>query len=593
MKLKSILAGAFSLMLMASCSDANEPVPDNPGTTSGDNFLAVRISNSLDSRAEDGDFEYGTQAEATITKLRFYFFKDGEPANVGGTGQQNFADVTVTIGQPSAPEEGKQPGNIENTANVEVPLYCADGKTFDKTSVNQIVVIANPDKAQLPTGNSVSLSTLKALAPNYSMETTNAGDFVMTNSVYASSAGNTVCEVPVSAGNFIEKKDNQISGEVTPVDVYIERVVAKVRANFAWNGMTTIAGITLNGQTGLTAVKLTEKQENGDLKAITVDGKDLYAIFTGWNVIGLTDKSYLFKQITPGWSFTPTWSWNVLTNHRSHWAINPEDVNISDATSWGTLSTSYGNDGAMYIQENAADHSNATTGEKASQNTIAVFGAVLATLGEDNVPTPVTLVKFNNGYRVKADAINELYSSMSGKPYIATETQNQYTDDIRPYIDFKEITETVAGNEETKVYLQLTAAAENITFYKEIEGKNDENVNAADNIYSKEEVNAKLKALGSVEVANNGMTYYSYPINHLGTTGADGKNYGAKGIVRNHLYDIKITQVYGPGNFVFNPSTPSVSVVSHSFGIKANINVLSWKVVLNDNVILDWGSAKP
>lgn len=594
MKLKSILAGALGLVLMASCSDANEPVPDGPGTAGSENFLLVKITNSLDSRA-DGDFEYGTEAEASINKLRFYFFKDGVAANVAGNGDQNFADVAVSIGTPTAPAEGESYGNIENTKTVEVPLFCSDKKNFDKTSVNQIVVIANPEQAKLPTDKSVALATLKGAVENYSIASVAAGNFVMTNSVYASD-NSEVCEVAVTENNFIEKKNGQaVSNEnATPVVVYIERVVAKVRVDFAWNNMSTEANITLNGQSGLTAVKLTEKVEGSDPKPIKVNDKDVYAIFTGWNVIGVTNQSYLFKHITPGWSFNPTWTWNEPSKFRSHWAINPDNTGISDATTWGDLKTVYGNDGAVYIQENAADHSNATSGEKTSQNTIAVFGAVLATLGENNVPTPLTLVKFGNEYLLEADAINKMYDNLTEKPYIAVQNaQHQYTNDIIQFLAFKEVSEGADDAQVIKVYLQLTEEAYNnnsLNFYKVIEGKTDENVNSADNIYSHDEINAKLKDLGAVNVAKNGMTYYTYPIKHLGKE-SDGKNYGQYGIVRNHLYDIQLKQVYGPGNFVFNPTTKDVSVVQHSFFINAQINVLSWRVVLNE-AILDWSSAR-
>ncbi len=51
-------------------------------------------------------------------------------------------------------------------------------------------------------------------------------------------------------------------------------------------------GVTFNGKTH-TAVAL----KDAEGKSLTVGGKQVYALFTGWSITGRADKSYLFKKI--------------------------------------------------------------------------------------------------------------------------------------------------------------------------------------------------------------------------------------------------------------------------------------------------------
>lgn len=85
------------------------------------------------------------------------------------------------------------------------------------------------------------------------------------------------------------------------------------------------------------------------------------------------------------------------------------------------------------------------------------------------------------------------------------------------------------------------------------------------------------------------MTYYYFPIQHLGHMGKDGKNYGKNGVVRNHIYDSTITKLYGLGTPVYNPDEtiyPEKPEDNDSY-IAAQIKILSWRLV-NNNVELEW-----
>ena len=89
-------------------------------------------------------------------------------------------------------------------------------------------------------------------------------------------------------------------------------------------------------------------------------------------------------------------------------------------------------------------------------------------------------------------------------------------------------------------------------------------------------------ALGTetAQVRKKGMTYYYMPISHLGTDNSIAKY----GIVRNHLYDINVTDMSGFGSPVYDPTEtiiPTVPDENKSY-VAAKINVLQWRVVQQD-----------
>ena len=79
------------------------------------------------------------------------------------------------------------------------------------------------------------------------------------------------------------------------------------------------------------------------------------------------------------------------------------------------------------------------------------------------------------------------------------------------------------------------------------------------------------------------MTYYFTSIKHkIGTEEA------RDGVVRNHYYKVKITGITGLGTPVFDPSINIVpeEVVDDNSYVAAQINVLSWAVVAQQDVVL-------
>ena len=104
-------------------------------------------------------------------------------------------------------------------------------------------------------------------------------------------------------------------------------------------------------------------------------------------------------------------------------------------------------------------------------------------------------------------------------------------------------------------------------------------------VLSKETVNEMLNSVRPAKIWMQGGYYYM-DIKHLAATAG---KVGEFGLVRNHLYDIIIDGITGLGTPVYDPEkiiTPEKTDSDESF-IAARINVLAWRVVADDDVILE------
>ena len=92
-------------------------------------------------------------------------------------------------------------------------------------------------------------------------------------------------------------------------------------------------------------------------------------------------------------------------------------------------------------------------------------------------------------------------------------------------------------------------------------------------------VNSSLKAYHAL-VWTNGKCYYTTTIQHLGASGIP-----KYGVVRNHVYQVNITDIEGMGTPVYDPDndeiTPTVPKDENTY-LAARVNVLAWKVVASD-----------
>ena len=547
MKLSRFLVGTLACTLFAACSN-EENSAINSGQEEGQlSYVAVNIvnANPTGSRVEGGEYENGEGNENTITKARFYLFDaSGNPYTVttneapGAVAATNYVDITTLENQ------GKDEPNVES---IKKGVLVFKGTTTELPT--SIVAVLNPPATL--TG-SKSLSDLQTAIADYSSTTS----FVMSNSVYASEGTEVV------ATDIVGKvAQSQPDAEANPVDIYVERVLAKVRVTFS-------------------------NADKENQYKVSEDGEPaVYAKILGWAVTRTADKSNLLKDIDPAWDdMTLGFTWNDEPFHRSYWATTPatvtlekksQDEIINDqkpTTPEGATNISV----PRYCQENT----------KADEHTEVVVVAQL--VNEEGNPNPIYKY-FGEEHDSEEDILTLIANKYNNVYYTRTEgtslpgggTEYEYESFITPDNIHFEATTPETGGEDYEAIAQLDDdALDGVTIYIEnpdYTGSNEKYIELAD---AKATINEEL-AKNPAQIATEGYVYYYTPIKHLGTTTGSTGEYG---VVRNHIYDVTITDIKGYGTPIFDPDKDidTTHPSNEEVYIAARINVLSWRVVSSD-----------
>ena len=585
--LSSVLASAL-MLTVASCSSedvAGDDAQIGKGTTS---FLAVNIENvgsapayvgsapaSRSYKQGDGTYENGTEAESKINKVRFYFFNgDGTPyllvkKDPSQAESVNYLDMSVLQHDDN---------NDQTVETMTDAVLVIEGNT--KTVPASVIAVINPDVLEnttLHNGKSMTISELRTSATGSKFYDTTNG-FVMSNSVYES-AGQDICSTPV-ANNVFSTSDKALSN---PVDIYVERVNAKVNAKIDKDYKRT--GETENAWTQNEEGKYQIKV--GSIDVITYDETanaaptkttyPVYAVVQGWQLADANGKAELCKQINTSWyagelGINP---WTTRDYHRSFWSesvpfnsgavtganrpVNPSFNDINMPLSDGFAAT------PVYTLPNTPDA--VVKNPKTSDNDLTklIVAAKLVYKDADNSYKTAQVCQYRGLTYLGEDAVKK--QIVGGfKQYLKKTATGGYQSIEASDITFK----TVPGSSVVKDYEVVATLASNVGELYVKDGETYKTV-------SKDNVNAALAKEEAQVRSTDGATYYYTPIKHLGDAG----KLGEYGIVRNHSYQVTIQNIKGFGTPVYNPDQkidPMIPSDENTY-LAASIKVLSWRVV--------------
>lgn len=548
--LYSMLMAAGTL---ASCSNDDATTTDvQNGGYNPTSYVSVNIVSTPESgtRAADANYVDGTANENKVSSVRFYFFDAaGNAVAVKKGSTVNYYNWT----NPTVADGTETTGPVEKKLDAVLLIDTKEGDALPA----QMVAVVNPE-ATLPS-TSLSLSELRNVTSNYATNA-NATDasFVMCNSVYANAAGEEISSTKLTAGNF---KASAELAKSEPVNIYVERNVAKVKVAFANNVLNADGRIQAKSITAGTPATETP---------ITVDGKQVYIQFDKWNITGDVDLANLSKHIDP--SYTGFANWNDAPYFRSYWAKN---VTVGAGE---TLKNQYADynanaavalDGVKYCNENAEK---ATT----TKNTQVIIPATLC----DVDGNPYTITEFAGNRHIETSSTD--LTSLK-KAYLAY-LENNHKHFYKEGSTYKEIaaedidfhTATAAGKYTDRgqyyVFACLSTTGAAKTWYHQ---------GASGTYVQDDNVATELGNMPHAKVWKNGATYFFADINHINDQLA---------IVRNHYYNITLSAAYGLGTPVYDPSEviyPEKPVDDDTY-IAAQVKILSWRLVTN-NVTLDWG----
>lgn len=573
MKISKLFPFACVALMMSACASDKEEIGSGTKPGSDPQYLAVNIVNvGATPTTRAAGYENGTAEESAIKKVRFYFFNgDGSPyliknpgiTGIDGGGEKNWleaspADDTPTSGTPSQIEKITQTVLVINGIQSAAPAA--------------IVAIVNPetvDAATLKNGETMRLSELRYSAVGrkfYKKDADNGkvSDFVMSNSVYVN-AGEDVCASLV-AGHVTTSAE---TAKAKPVDLYVERVVAKVTADVDETAFEHGNGTNW------------EADKYGTKTAVGKSGDyDVYAVIEGWGLANENGKAEVEKQVDKTWTngtlgFTP---WTTADYHRCFW----ETSVAFDAGAGGnqpvnpTFNQLNANmQDVLYTLPNTPESKDKIANLK--DNDLTKF-AVAATLRYKDAAGNwhnAEICRYNGVSILGIDNLKRQVALTFSQYYTSTDATN-YTQLSKDDIDFKDpdgtmqqyrVTPTLANDPAgTKKYYTKTTTGTTPTFRE---------VNKAD-------VLAAIEA-DKAEIRRDGRAYYYVPIKHIGGPG----ELAEYGIVRNHFYKITLTGIKGFGTPVYDPDKvvdPIVPTYENTY-LAARVQVLQWRVV-NQNASL-------
>lgn len=611
MKTTKLLIGALSLLTLAACSDDKEAVMEAPGGTQPAKIRINIVSNNAAVPVASGrageTYVDGDESESEIANITLVFYDAmknimGSPVNLAGS---QIVDGGL---------QGTTTDNVTVLKTLEAEVSLSNGRY-----PSYMMVYANPVKSSQLSFNLSNISAQKRTSFKG-----NNGKFAMNNSVYFSGGNNNTDntgtlqrEVAVGPDNFYLKTEDESSA--TAVTVYLERLAAKV---------TLLSGSGKPNEF--------ETTQEG-----TLDGKKLTFNVTGWGLNATAKECYLTKRFD-GWSKAEmnasfqTFQWNHSGNYRSYWAMTPfyglPEDNKDDETDnllfpWvsdqvkpqNTFNYVSYNDivkadnekgaaigGSLYTMENTVNSAFYSTNDL-NKNAALISAVVTGYYTIEGQENPVDFYVYGTKIYLEADYLKAMAKNGAvivkknedGSTTPLVDADNNLAEGV-VLSDLFEIkhpetpigTDAAKGVEENKVTIAFKNTSTNRNNFMYKAGAAEPVAITSTNVY---DINQDLQTnCGLASKYKEGKAYFYVPIRHLATAPTGNQTWapGSFGVVRNHSYVITVDgfadlsfKTLGKG--IREPEDPIVppSDPNDKFGIKANINVLAWRVV-SQNVTL-------
>ena len=567
------LAGA---LMLGACSSSDDLKDGGATANEAKSYIAVNIKSvgttgagtRADYPQDGGTYEDGTANEGAISKVRFFFFNsDGSAYIMKGT-EVNYKDLDASVTGAA--------DHLQTIEGKTTAMLVIDGET--KTAPAYMIAVVNPQTLTKLENKAYRESQLrdeftdKRFVQIATDGTGKYSDFVMSNSVYAEN-GARVCASSVSG----HVEENSVEATKNPVDIYVERVVAKatttVKTDNGWEKITSGA------DDGKYKIKV------GKINIDAEHEKDVYAVVQGWGLADENGTAELEKQIDV---ITNNWTsailgidpWTSPDYHRCFWSASVPFTPASGTNSivnhaFSAFTTPFGAT-PLYTCPNTPTYTDFTDGvnNKPYDNTLTkvLVAAKLVYYDDDNNSHPADICKYRGMQILGADNVLKQVAKDHSE-YWTVDPTNASKHILLAYTDLKYTRENLAGSttDGLKSYEVRPVLKAGVKVYKK---KSDGSFDTTD---SNDDLNRTL-AESPVQVRKDGMTYYYTPIRHLAQNKTE---MGYYGVVRNHSYRITINTMSGFGTPVYNPDEvidPVIPKDTETY-LAARINVLSWRVV--------------
>ena len=567
--------------MLGACSSSDDLKDGGATANEGKSYIAVNIKSvgtaGAGTRADGdylqggGTYEDGTANEGAISKVRFFFFNSDGSAYIMKNKDVNYLELDASVSSAG------EAGHLQTIEGKTTAMLVIEGET--KTAPAYMIALVNPQTLSKLEDKAYRESQLrdeftdKQFVKIATDGTGKYSDFVMSNSVYAEN-GARVCASSVS-GHVEENREEATNN---PVDIYVERVVAKATTNVNTdNGWEQIASGADNGKYKIKVGKINIDAEHE---------KDVYAVVQGWGLADENGTAELEKQIDVS---SNNWTsailgidpWTSPDYHRCFWSASVAFTPASGSNpivnhAFSYFTTPFGTT-PLYTCPNTPTYEEFNTqkiNEKPYDNTLTkvLVAAKLVYYDDDNNSHPADICKYRGMQILGVDNVLKQVAKDHSE-YWTVDPTNTSKHVLSAPTDLEYTRTDLAGSttDKLKSYEVRLVLKAGVKVYK----KNSDGSFATTD--SNNELNALL-AQSPVQVRKEGMTYYYTPIRHLAQNKTE---MGYYGVVRNHSYRITINTISGFGTPVYNPDEvidPVIPKDTETY-LAARINVLSWRVV--------------
>ena len=582
MKKLFFLGALFAVGLgFTACSSDKDEVADNSPSREGDGYISLAInlpSTSTLTRAANDNFDDGLKEEYAVSDVSIVLFN-------GNTSSSTVQAVyTPTL---SWNKEGTSTDQITTVAKL------IQSVTYSSTSYYALVILNKPTGLTISVGD--TWSTVQAKTLTTTVSTANAalvqGTMMMANAPLADDDGGTNNPSSANVSTLVEIPSSKIfateaeaRSDANPVEVYVERVAAKVT-------IANASGTTTTGSLAWSLAGWMLDNTNPTSYAIrNTDGMTTFfplssnLIVSSGNIVSGANE-YRFVGSAP-----------VRTGkslYRTYWAKDPNyDDNVTLLDFTGTsFSTSYGETNPKYCFENTFDVAHQT---------------------HHNTTRVVVQVEFNSGsdcFTVNGDAAS-VYTSKNDmetavKAFVLGNADMADLIGTAGNIDITNANYIANGNKVGASNITLTWTSEaNAGTWTLSDIAFDCLTSAGTTAYNASTFKSDLiDAINSAAVVScykDGISYYPIRIKHFGDdltpwsaadhrtathsyedegTSPTSRYLGRYGVLRNNWYHLNITSISQIGS----PTCPAVPGISEDVPddqvysyIAVKINVLSW-----------------
>ena len=605
---------ACSAMVACTSEDPIDNGNENTSLNGEKGYLKVKLVNTTGSAGRSADgFEEGSTDENAVKSIDFFFYNNGAYYSTVNETELSWSTST---------------GNVEKIAEAVVVLSGLTSTDYP----NSVLALVNADETLVGKLVNQSLSNAAGIIEQ---STTTSNGFLMINSSFlnenagegetatavnelSSTEATTCAATQITLEDFVLESSDEALNNANTVNIYVERLAAKVRVNVSSTANTT----TKDGVTLFDLGEYPVKSTSNNLTTTTTTR--LYAKVKGWHLNATTKETNLIKDIKDlesPFDEQYAFDWNDAANYRSYWgkstnygdasAIYPagfaaaigingvvnktnnadDDANGAELNyyNWSQLNNAMG--GYEYCMENtntkdilSGKAATETEGAIAPTFYSAVTQVVVGAQITDANGQAVSLVRYNRTLYTpatfKARVLNEInldYYKKVGEKY-----QSFGAGDIKEQNIYDGKVTMVVSNEDETWYTRTAATG--------AEGE----VSVEGFVYTEIAEDAatpasRLEAIAvEAEYYNNGMMHYVVPLQHLRqsdnnlwTNGSIDINEAEYGIVRNHVYDLTINKIEKLGTSVYDENEDIIkqTIDEKTYLIAAQLNILSWKIV--------------